>query len=166
MFTSVISLIKVMISSAIFLCMVPLRHHRGPRLSLGWIHEARETVLTLRPTKTLILVNWVKGEVYTIHYTLQAATPLEAPGGTLNVFLLFQISNLRNNCLCCVQVSTQEFFNLFYDFSWEVGGKIPQNSYKTSRDLCETTLLEKTRSVQRLARSFLIISTSGFAPSL
>ena len=40
------------------------------------------------------------------------------------------------------------------DFSWEGGGTLPQNSYKPSRDLWESTLLRRTRSDQRLARSF------------
>ena len=42
----------------------------------------------------------------------------------------------------------------FVDFSGESGGTHPQNSYKPSRGLYEATLLRRTRSVNRLARSF------------
>ena len=46
------------------------------------------------------------------------------------------------------------FTNFFCNFSWEGGGTLPKNSSKPSRDLLEDTLLRRTRSVQRLARSF------------
>ena len=54
-----------------------------------------------------------------------------------------------------VEVSSKfEIFWFFCHFSWEGGGTLLQNSYKPSRNLWEATLLRRTRSVQRLARSF------------
>ena len=43
---------------------------------------------------------------------------------------------------------------IFFNFSWEGCGTPPQNSYKPSQDLRVATLLRRTRSVQRLSRSF------------
>ena len=51
-------------------------------------------------------------------------------------------------------LSKIENVKIFRDFSWEGGGTLPQNSKKPSRDLWEATLLRRTQSVQRLARSF------------
>ena len=47
------------------------------------------------------------------------------------------------------------FFSRFFcDFSLKGGGTLPENSYKSSQDICKATLLRRTRSVLRLARSF------------
>ena len=57
--------------------------------------------------------------------------------------------------LCYVGVSIHKIkISIYYYFSWEGVGTLPQNSYKPSRDLWEATLLRRIRSVQQLARSF------------
>ena len=60
--------------------------------------------------------------------------------------LVMFLANFKN-------VHRASFF-IFVDFSRESGGTLPQNSYKPSCDLWESTLLRRTRSIQLLARSF------------
>ena len=67
----------------------------------------------------------------------------------------FKFISLRSATMLATLCGGNIYYFWFYsDFSLEGGGTLPQNSYKPSRDLWEATLLRRTRSVQRLARSF------------
>ena len=110
------------------------------------------TWCTIEVTGYVVSSSNNSGRLSLKQYIILADMPLKASNGTLIVCLFG--SSLYDTYLFCDQASLLLYVaykSLGENFLGRVVVPSPQNSYEPSQ---EATLLRKTRSVQRLARSF------------